>query len=100
MSERLICTLRRKSDGKVVEYRDPYDYPDLGNPDNASGAVGYWTDGNFGCDCNRGTAFAGASGEADPGYDCGNGEEIELLKIVTTTGRVLFPEEPPVWARP
>jgi hypothetical protein len=32
----------------------------------------YWTEGNFGCDCNRGARFALAGGEPDPDVVCGD----------------------------
>lgn len=90
MSETLLCTLRRKSDGKVVEYRDEWTL------DNLDGVVYQWTDGNYGCDCNRTLFFARASGEDEPDMDsleCGDDERFELLKIVTANGLVLYPED-------
>lgn len=31
-----------------------------------------WTDGNYGCDCNRALFFARAAGEEDADVPCGN----------------------------
>lgn len=73
------------STGEKRLYRDEQFDP---NPD--SGSAYGWTDGNFGCDCNRHLFFARAAGEPDPETECGdvrfwvpraicdNGEIVEL----------------------
>jgi hypothetical protein len=35
-----------------------------------------WSDGNFGCDCNRGLFFAEAAGEPEPDPDVHCGSEL------------------------
>ena len=52
-----------------------------------------WTDGNFGCDCNRSDFFAQANGEPDPeiDIDCGDGKRF-LVKIVLENGECALDE--------
>ena len=44
----------------------------------------YWTEGNFGCDCNRKMEFDRAAGiepfESDDNYPCGTGSYAARLK--------------------
>lgn len=54
----------------------------------------FWTDGNFGCDCNRSLVFqCGAEeGDADePEADCGVGE-FRVVSIKAQDGKLLFSE--------
>ena len=48
-------TIRRASDGAEIKYRDEHFFYNL---DIKSRPFCYqWTDGNYGCDCNRGIFF-------------------------------------------
>lgn len=77
----------------VFTHQDTYEYPGDGvysenDESNFNGIVFYWTEGNFGCDCNRGDLI-------DADLVC-NGEEniIKLVKItVRETGVVIYPDE-------
>lgn len=48
-----------------------------------------WSEGNFGCDCNRGDWMARELGEPDPNYPCG-GEKIVVEKIELEDGTVIY----------
>jgi hypothetical protein len=60
-------------------------------------ALYMWTDGNFGCDCNRAMFFADAGGEEDCDIGCGetrytvtrailpNGSEVEIDEVHAAT---------------
>lgn len=56
--------LRRNFDGAIVEITQEFD------PENEF----WWTDGNFGCDCNREIAFETITGKAHHSYSgkCGD----------------------------
>ena len=45
----------------------------------AEGQEFYWSDGNGGCDCNRGSCLASVLGKADPNLPCGE-SRIALLR--------------------
>lgn len=47
-----------------------------------------WSDGNYGCDCNRALFFARAHGEPDPGIECG--ESRFKVRITDDAGKVLY----------
>lgn len=53
--------------GEVIVETDEYEYP------NTYQAVWQWTEGNYGCDCNRALFFARARGLDDPNHSCGDG---------------------------
>lgn len=74
----LTFHIRDNATGHVREHRD--DYED-------SSAVEYlWTDGNFGCDCNRHLFFCRAGGEeASEDVECGT-ERYSLVKVETKDG--------------
>jgi len=58
-----------------------------------------WTEGNYGCDCNRALFFARSVGEPDPEHICGttrytalkavlwSGEEVELDDLSDDAGK-------------
>lgn len=47
-----------------------------------------WTDGNFGCDCNRALLFASAKAEKNPQRACGDGGFL-IVKVVLDDGTEL-----------
>lgn len=78
-------TLRRVFDGVERTYRHEQCLP----PDLA---LYQWTEGNFGCDCNRALFFARAAGEADPESGmCGDAERFKL-RLVLLDGTVVYDE--------
>lgn len=84
MAEALeIAFIRNNKTGEVrrsVSKRDPeYD-------DNVEFM---WTDGNYGCDCNRALFFARAAGDDEPDIDCGE-EAYSVLRVEDETGRILY----------
>ena len=79
-----VAVLRRNSTGEVREHAAYY-----------SGDEGWefqWTEGNFGCDCNRALFFARAKGEPDPDQECG-GEAYTLLELRRPDGSRYCGEE-------
>ncbi|WP_341893794.1 hypothetical protein [Ferrovibrio terrae] len=50
-----------------------------------------WSEGNYGCDCNRGLFFARANGDTDKGVTCGESRYRVLIR--DADGRVLFSDE-------
>lgn len=49
-----------------------------------------WSEGNYGCDCNRGLFFAEAGGADDPDAWCGH--DRFYIRITAPDGTVLFDE--------
>lgn len=61
--------IRNNATGEVRRY-----YDDYFNPDPETGSRYIWTEGNYGCDCNRSLFFARAADEEDPeDLDCEGG---------------------------
>lgn len=85
-------TLRRRSDGLVVTVTDEYKNDAVGvwrekiewEPHNA---IFQWTDGNYGCDCNRHLFFERQLGQKtedqldEDNTPCGNNLLYEMLSI-------------------
>jgi len=57
-----------------MEWQDHFDY--------------LWSDGNYGCDCNRGLFFARAGEEPDPDWGCGH--EKYSVRILDNKGEILY----------
>lgn len=75
------------------------EFPFTGSAD--PGAVEFhWSEGNYGCDCNRALFFARAGGEpADPGdFPCGEGRYRADVRDAVT-GEVLYRDAPTATAR-
>lgn len=67
-----VGTFKYKEKEFIIHYDLGYEYP-------ADSAEFYFTDGNFGCDCNRSLAIRWEYGEdAIPFLDCG--DEIEMTE--------------------
>ena len=76
--------IRRNDTGEVRMCRQDVDWDDT----NDDGHIYYWTEGNFGCDCNRELEFLRAGGD-DPLFDsveCG-GERFSALYALLPDGR-------------
>jgi len=87
-----IVTLFDPSTGIRVDCKD--EYAASISPANF---IWQWTEGNYGCDCNKRLfmARAGAPGySADASIDTDCGEGIVLEKIVAEDGNVLFEYTP------
>lgn len=66
---KVVARIKRQSDGAVAEHET-----DWGDGFDPSNAEYMWTDGNYGCNCNRQLFFARARGEAeDNELICGQG---------------------------
>lgn len=65
-------TLRDTTTGETRERHMPYEW-----------SAFWWTDGNFGCDCNRGDVFHDDSPDVRP---CGD-TRYELVRVVLDDGR-------------
>ena len=66
-----VAALKYKDKEFVLHYDLGYEYPE-------DSAIFYFTEGNFGCDCNRSLAIRWEYGEdAIPELECG--DEIEML---------------------
>lgn len=66
-----VGTFKYKDKEYVLHYDFGYEYPE-------DSAIFYFTDGNFGCDCNRSLAIRWEYGEdAIPELNCG--DEIKML---------------------
>lgn len=79
-------TIRNNKTGEYRVYYDDGDYI-FTTPYGEEDMEHLWTDGNYGCDCNRAILFARANGEEAPDRKCGesdyticinldNGEEV------------------------
>lgn len=70
--------LRRVSDGleRTVHVDHPWD-------DDTE--KWWWTDGNAGCDCNRGDDFGRAGGDPPQEYPCGN-EAYLVVRVILPDG--------------
>jgi hypothetical protein len=67
---RVWINIRDNTTGEVRRIPDVQDW-DVSDPDWAEDYL--WTDGNYGCDCNRGLFFARAHGDPTESrtWDCG-----------------------------
>lgn len=75
-----LIKIKRNSDGVVREYKDEYTWNEY-----------LWSEGNFGCDCNRALFFARAVGEDDPDRECGDTEFS--IEIFDDDGKLLYSED-------
>lgn len=79
----ILITIRKNSTGEQRQYADDQEWD--GNF--------IWSEGNFGCDCNRHLFFERASGkECDDDFPCGT-TEYTVISIIRD-GEVLYEETP------
>ena len=78
--------LRRNADGvvRVITEDDAWDET----------ADYIWTDGNFGCDCNRALLFARAAGEPDPENSACGETAFAAIKAVLESGEEIELDDP------
>lgn len=68
--------LRKNSTGEVRVYDHPFPWDEESN-----GFI--WTDGNYGCDCNRANFFAECAGEEyDEDVQCGTGAYSAICAVL------------------
>lgn len=75
--------IRRIADGevRVARMREVRDTLEFG-----------WSDGNYGCDCNRALFFARANGEDEPDIECGEtAYAVDWIKDAET-GEIVYSE--------
>ena len=74
--------IRRNSDGVVRVHSFSWD-------DDSDGSQSFmWSEGNYGCDCNRALFFARAVNEDDPDHDCG--DTAFSVRIYDTIENVVY----------
>ena len=79
--------LRDTRDGRAAVYIDnwPEQFPGGSRPDAES--VEYmWTEGNFGCDCNRLLMLCRALGVEDEEIACNTGDNVIVLDKLVVDG--------------
>lgn len=65
---KVTVSIQKVQTGEVREYVDEYArFRENGSYDDFM-----WSEGNYGCDCNRALFFALAAGEEDPDHPCGH----------------------------
>ena len=82
--------IRKNADGVVRKYVDPYPW--------GEGSDYLWSDGNYGCDCNRYLFFMRAAGE-DEGELIADrcGDDGYSVRITDDAGAVLYEDDD--WSR-
>ena len=82
--------IRNNKTREIREYKDDWEWDD--------GLEYLWSEGNYGCDCNRALFFARAIGEVEP-QDIPCGESLyDIVKIQLKDGRIIY-EEGSAYAR-
>jgi hypothetical protein len=79
-----IIYIRKEATKEVRTYTDPHPWE--------AGSDYLWSDGNYGCDCNRHLFFERAAGH-EPNEDCECGEEAYMLRIEDDSGKELYRDE-------
>ena len=89
MSQPIVVIITDTATGEVASYSDTGNFePD----ENGFCDEFVWSEGNWGCDCNRAIKFHDARGD-DDGYDrpCGNGRYH--VRIVDLDNVVLYEDD-------
>lgn len=82
-----IC---RMADRVVRVYETSFAWDDSG----VTGSSSYlWSDGNYGCDCNRALFFARAAGEEDPDDDESPCGDAAYRVRITEDGREVYRDD-------
>jgi hypothetical protein len=78
--------IRNNATGEVRMKLQPYEWVD---DDDGGGQLYVWTDGNFGCDCNRAMEFARAGGATEEeAWDA----EVECGETAFSVPHVILPD--------
>lgn len=82
---RVIVRIQEVASGTERDYVYPYEWED---------SLEYlWSEGNYGCDCNRALFFARAVGEEDPeDRECGE-TAFRIVSITDDDGKIVYAEE-------
>lgn len=83
MSAPVVVTIRDRRTGVERIYRDIWPYDE-------EGLEFMWSEGNYGCDCNRAIFFARAGGESPPDH-VGCSDENFAVRV-EWNGRVVYDE--------
>lgn len=67
--------------------------PDGDDYDDPWHVLFMWTEGNFGCDCNKSLFIQRQCDDDFPDRDCG--DDIALVSLVAEDGTTLYPEPDP-----
>lgn len=78
--------------GEVRTFEDDTDWTDTDTGTAAEHAIWQWTDGNFGCDCNRAMFFADVAGEPNPGALCNTVIPTFKIRLRDEAGNVIHSE--------
>ena len=81
-------TILRRSTGEMRTLRMEHAWK------QNDGSCYWWSDGNFGCDCNRSDLFHGADAPEDPECNGFNRNEYVVLAITLDSGEVVYTETP------
>lgn len=88
----------RNPDGVVRKFEDDYEWeddrdPDADLPTATSKAIWQWTEGNYGCDCNRALFFVRAGEEPDPvNFPCSGKVPAFKIELRDPSGEVFYSE--------
>ena len=80
--------------GEARTYRMNVDWDDS----NDSGHIYWWTEGNFGCDCNRALEFMRAGDEEECDESCGE-SRFSVPHVVLPDGRIIPIDTDPCYGR-
>jgi len=83
---KIVVQIRRNADGAIRLREDTTVDPEWSDTDEYM-----WSDGNYGCDCNRGLFFALAGGDDEPTTECG--DTAYSVRIVDGSGRELYADD-------
>ena len=72
------------ADGSLRKYHDPDAWDDISEY--------MWSDGNYGCDCNRSLFFARAAG-IEPEHADKCGDSAYLVRITDDAGKELYADD-------
>lgn len=75
--------IRRNSDGVVRDYSEDVPWDDCSDY--------MWSDGNYGCDCNRGLFFDRAANEENDDVPCGTSQFS--VRITAEDGSLLYQDD-------
>lgn len=91
-----VITLKDRITSYQIDYKQLYNYQDTEHATADQHVRSQWLEGNYQCDCNRALFLWNYEGEELPcnSFQDDIDQRIDLLKIVDTTGRQVWPIEP------